>query len=178
MEENQKKEEKKTGKSSLAIFIILLLIVIVAGTVYIIITGESKDNEEKTKTNNTTKISQNATKNNNLQQNSNEEFENQVNSMEMAAFNAQFTSYSGMGLSSNQIKSLISSIRSSNKTDKKHLVKVKTEGDRFTSGILFPEGTNKDEDLEKITTEIKAGEQFSVEFSYDENGFINIVTIE
>lgn len=99
--------------------------------------------------------------------------------MEMQTFNSQFVSYGGDAVSSSQVRSLVSSVITSNAENENHPVLVATKGPGFKAGTsLYNSGTSDAANLAKINQGLKSTYRFKVSLEYDEDGFINKITIE
>lgn len=97
--------------------------------------------------------------------------------MEMQSFNSQFTSYAGKGIAASQVRSLVSAVISSNATNDNHTISVTTSGKGFNSDAVKT-GTSVASELAKINQGLKSTYKFTVELSYDDEGFINAITIQ
>lgn len=98
-------------------------------------------------------------------------------SMAMQAFNSQFSSYIGTSISASQVKSLLSTIISSNASDDNHIIKVTTSGTGFASGAAKREVSTA-ADISAINKGVKSTYKFTVEADYDDVGYINKITIK
>lgn len=100
---------------------------------------------------------------------------------EKQIFNQKFEIYKGEDINGTLVKTLISSIITSNTsyaTDNEKIVKVRLDGNK----IKKPEGWNEQGEsnntkLSQLREDIKAGNKYNVVIEYNTKGFVEIITI-
>ena len=100
---------------------------------------------------------------------------------EKQIFNQKFEIYKGEDINGTLVKTLISSIITSNTsyaTDNEKIVKVRLDGNK----IKKPEGWNEQGEsnntkLSQLRENIKAGNKYNVVIEYNTKGFVEIITI-
>lgn len=91
---------------------------------------------------------------------------NEANKQKAESFNFDFEIYNGTQ-SKFFIESLLDKVVTNNKTEKEHIIKVK-----YNETV-----SNKPEDIVKIKHSLETGKMYEVLLDYDENGYVNQVTI-
>ncbi len=138
------------------IIIVAILIVALAGAiVYIMV------QKDKTENSNRTIVGMGANSSNdteNLNNTNNSDDNEQIDDTAVQAFNAKFTQYENVELKETQVLTLLDVVSTNNESDSEHVVK------------LNEEGITDADDLESSATYI-------VELSYDDDGYVNEITI-
>lgn len=132
------------------VIIIILLTIALAGALAYIFINQNNDNTEKGTNNNTSNIQNTIDEDEDIESEENEE-------VAVQAFNELFINYEGTEIPSATVKALISQIEISN-TSSEHLIEINSAGIKTIAQV---------EDTKK----------YNVEFSYDDEGYINGVKI-
>lgn len=84
------------------------------------------------------------------------DMENELNSLSIRTFNAKFSPYFGKSQSSSQVRTLVSAIKASNAIDSEHQVTLEPSN---------------------IATRLVASKKYTVEPGYDNEGYVNQISI-
>jgi len=104
-----------------------------------------------------------------------QQVDTQADSMTMQAFNGQFTPYSGKK-SAAQIKTLMSTVISSNSNNSNHQITVTTSGNGFSNDAKIT-GADESSEFSKIAGGTKNSYIYEVSLGYDDTGYITTITI-
>ena len=94
-----------------------------------------------------------------------------TNQQEIEAFNNKFEAYTSGTLTATKLKSLFSTIITSNAANPENIVKVK-----YSDNVLAA-GVSSVEEEPKTIPSIDSGKKFNVTATYNTKGYINLLTI-